>query len=129
MNNNEQCILLESFNPVDSRASEFYEHFYQLLIEKAPHLSKLFNQIEMGEQHKMLARSLALTILIPVQNNISTGLKNTIASHEKFKLTENDFNVWLAAALATIKELDPNINNHLLSLWQEKLTMIISCFK
>ena len=90
---------------IDDRSDGFFEAFYEHFL-KDPDIRDLFRETDMRRQVAMLRRSFFQLAAFYVTSTPSAELERIGSIHERLGVTNDHFDRWLDALVATVAEKD-----------------------
>ena len=109
------------------RAERLVEIFYERFLSRSARIRELFSETDMQQQRQHLRRG-----LLTVGTFVTTGLRSTremnrlAGVHQSLGLTEADYQDWMDALIAALREVDPGMRNEVADAWRVCLAPAIT---
>jgi len=109
----------------------FFQRFYQIFTDSEPRVKQLFAETEMERQYQMLMESMTCLISYLQDEGSGEEIKKTAMMHGKDRLDipADFYDIWLDSLIETIKERDPEFNDHIEKAWRKVLAPGINYMK
>lgn len=101
--------------------NEFYNAFYRCFFNSSPEVRRLFEGVDMVNQHKLLRHGINLMIMAAGGNVAGRyGLDRIHDTHspQGMNITEDLYILWKHCFLTTLKSYDPEISAEIYSAWE-----------
>lgn len=109
----------------------FFQRFYQIFSDTEPRVKELFAETEMERQYKMLMESMTYLISYVQADDSGDAIKKTAVMHgrDRLDIPAGFYDIWLESLIETIKERDPEFNDHIEKAWRKVLAPGIDYMK
>jgi len=113
---------------MSGRSDGFFEAFYRHFLED-PDIHELFRETDMKRQVVMLRRSFFQLAAFYVTSTPSAELERIGYLHQRLGVTNDHFDRWLDALVATVAEMDPESDPCTELAWRWAMTPGITYLK
>lgn len=113
---------------MDDRSDGFFQAFYRHFL-KDPDIHELFRETDMQRQVLMLRRSFFQLAAFYVTTTPSAELERIGYIHQRLGVTNDHFDRWLDALVATVAEIDPECDACTELAWRWAMTPGITFLK
>lgn len=109
------------------RAERLVEVFYESFLSHSARIRELFSDTDMQQQRQHLRRG-----LLTVGTFVTTGLRPTremsrlAVAHQELGLTSADYQDWMDALIASLREVDPGMQREVADAWRVCLAPAIT---
>ena len=103
-----------------SRENEFFDVFYERFIASSPEVAAKFRDVNMEHQKTMLKQSLFHMLNLFTQKTIPDSLTEIAVKHSRRHLDIRPelYHLWLECLIETVREMDPQFNDHIELAWR-----------
>ncbi|MGF1725586.1 globin [Photobacterium nomapromontoriensis] len=100
---------------------QFFEAFYDILLEKNDKFRLMFKGTDMKRQIKMLKLSIAILLLTSSSDSAKDQFRVFAKRHgpDGVGASPIDFDVWLESLLITVRLSDPKYDKHIEAAWRD----------
>jgi len=107
-------------------SDRFAPRFYRRFLSASEEIARMFRFTDFSRQQRMLIKSLELSAKATLGD--PEGLREIQArteSHQRLAITAEMYDVWLASAIATARECDPEWDAEIQQAWRTLLGFIV----
>ena len=111
---------------------DLIQKFYERFLLSDPRLPFMFDKTDFSEQRELLSHSINLAILFAGGSDTGKeGLLKVRKSHSKKELNIPPamYSLWINSFLETVKEMDEQLDEKVLSEWKEVLNVAVDFIK
>lgn len=120
--------IIRSFSRLSELGNQFWESFYDKLMNKKPDTLKYFRNTDMHHLYTMLSKSVTYIVLNSSTDSVQSSayFHKVIAIHnEQLKIPKSYILEWKLCLLETIRELDPELDSKEYETWVETIDIMI----
>lgn len=114
------------------RQKNFIGRFYELFLASHPAIPPMFVNTDFQQQQMALRRGISVAISHAAGSGLVTRTVNEMADvharNGRTPVPPHLYGFWIDSLLATIRELDPQVNEALLKRWREAMSIVVKTF-